>query len=181
MKHLVYRAPSIAFFSDHLSSRYLGSMGNIHPMAAHKGLELLTKLGSPVHPVMSAPFIGSKNSIFLPYPHFNEQKNSGLTHFSHFKTPDMAVKELWVYLLAHHLIRMVMAQSALLADCLPRQLSFKHSLQLCLAMCQCQYDADAQGDGAQDLLKLITRKRMGNRSGRIEPRAIKRSPSLIRC
>lgn len=91
------------------------------------------------------------------------------------KTPDMAVKELWVYLLAHNLIRMVMAQSALLADCLPRQLSFKHSLQLCLAMCQ--YGADARGDGAPDLLKLIARKCVGNRTGRIEPRAIKRRPT----
>lgn len=89
------------------------------------------------------------------------------------KTPDIVFKELWVYLLAHNLVRMVMAQSALLADCLSRQLSFKHSLQLNLAMCQ--YDADAQGDGSQDLLKLIARKRVGNRPGRIEPRAIKRT------
>ncbi|SFB13019.1 hypothetical protein SAMN03159488_02036 [Pseudomonas sp. NFIX10] len=50
------------------------------------------------------------------------------------KTPDMAVKELWIYLLTHNLIRMLMTQSALLADCLPRELSFKHSLQLCLAL-----------------------------------------------
>ncbi len=42
------------------------------------------------------------------------------------KTPGMAVKELWIYLLAHNLIRIIMAQSALLADCLPRELSFKH-------------------------------------------------------
>ena len=86
----------------------------------------------------------------------------------------MAVKELWANLLAHDLIRMVMAQSALLADCLPRELSFKHSLQLCLAMCQ--YGADPQGDGARDLLKLIARKRVGNLPGRIEARAIKRRP-----
>ena len=32
------------------------------------------------------------------------------------KTPDMAVKEIWVYLLAYNLIRLTMAQSALLAD-----------------------------------------------------------------
>jgi hypothetical protein len=42
-------------------------------------------------------------------------------------------QELWVYLLAHNLIRLIMAQSASLADCLPRELSFKHSLQLWLA------------------------------------------------
>ncbi len=90
------------------------------------------------------------------------------------KTPGMAVKELWVYLLAHNLIRMIMAQSALLADCLPRELSFKHSLQLCLAMRQ--YGADEQSGGVPNLLRLIARKRVGNRPGRIEPRAIKRRP-----
>ena len=90
------------------------------------------------------------------------------------KTPGMAVKELWVYLLAHNLIRMIMAKSALLADCLPRELSFKHSLQLFLAMQQ--YSSDEQDDRVQDLLKLIARKGVGNRPGRIEPRAIKRRP-----
>jgi hypothetical protein len=38
------------------------------------------------------------------------------------KTPKMAIKELWVYLLAYNLIRLLMAQSALLADQIPRQL-----------------------------------------------------------
>jgi hypothetical protein len=36
------------------------------------------------------------------------------------KTPDMAVKEIWVYLLAYNLIRLMMTQSALLADVIPR-------------------------------------------------------------
>lgn len=86
----------------------------------------------------------------------------------------MAVKELWVYLLAHNLIRMIMAKSAPLADCLPRELSFKHSLQSFLAMRQ--YVSDEPDDRVQDLLKLIAKKRVGNRPGRIEPRAIKRRP-----
>lgn len=90
------------------------------------------------------------------------------------KTPGMAVKELWIYLLAHNLIRMIMAQSARLADCLPRQLSFKHSLQLFLALRQ--YGSPEQDDGVLTVLKLIAQKRVGNRPGRIEPRAIKRRP-----
>lgn len=48
------------------------------------------------------------------------------------KTPDMIVKEIWVYLLAYNLIRMMMVQSALMADINPRQISFKHCLQLWL-------------------------------------------------
>jgi len=36
------------------------------------------------------------------------------------KTPQMGEKEMWVYLLAYNLIRLIMAQSALMADVLPR-------------------------------------------------------------
>jgi len=49
------------------------------------------------------------------------------------KTPEMVCKELWVYLLAYNLIRLLMAQAALLADQIPRQLSFKHTVQIWLA------------------------------------------------
>lgn len=90
------------------------------------------------------------------------------------KTPGMAIKELWVYLLAHNLIRMIMSQSALLADCLPRELSFKHSLQLWLALRQ--RGGCAEEDRLVDLLVLIAQRRVGKRPGRIEPRAIKRRP-----
>lgn len=44
----------------------------------------------------------------------------------------MAIKEVWVYLLAHNLIRLLMAESARLADCMPPELGFKHSVQLWL-------------------------------------------------
>ena len=49
------------------------------------------------------------------------------------KTPEMVVKELWVYLLAYNMIRLLMAQAALLADQIPRQLSFKHTVQVWLS------------------------------------------------
>jgi hypothetical protein len=49
------------------------------------------------------------------------------------QTPDMAIKEIWVTLLAYNLIRLMMAQSAMLTDVKPRSLSFKHCLQLWLA------------------------------------------------
>jgi hypothetical protein len=91
------------------------------------------------------------------------------------KTPEMALKELWVYLLAYNLIRLLMAQSALLADQIPRQLSFKHTVQIWIAW-QRQtantYDAVA----ITALLVLIAEPRVGMRGGRIEPRVIKRRP-----
>ena len=89
------------------------------------------------------------------------------------KTPKMAIKELWVYLLAYNLIRLLMAQAALLADQVPRQLSFKHTLQIWAAWQQ-------HGGGTHDavaihaLLVLIAEPRVGLRPGRVEPRALKR-------
>ena len=46
----------------------------------------------------------------------------------------MGIKEIWGYCLAYNLIRWLMLQSALLSNLLPRQISFKHSLQLSLAL-----------------------------------------------
>lgn len=48
------------------------------------------------------------------------------------KTPAMNEKEMWVYFLAYNLIRLVMAEAALYSQLMPRQLSFKHTLQIWL-------------------------------------------------
>ena len=80
-----------------------------------------------------------------------------------------------MYLLAYNLIRLLMAQAALLADQIPRQLSFKHTVQVWVSWQQ-------RGGGTYDgvcirrLLFLIARPRVGLRSGRIEPRVLKRRP-----
>lgn len=91
------------------------------------------------------------------------------------KTPEMAVKEIWVYFLAHNLIRILMAEAASLADIVPRQLSFKHSLQLWQAYRQCPFDASDR-ESLLELFHMIEEKVVGNRPGRIEPRAVKRRP-----
>ncbi len=87
----------------------------------------------------------------------------------------MGEKELWVYLLAYNLIRLVMAQSALVADVLPWALSFKHTLQLWLAWSGMSAREDDE-DNLKKLLALVAEQSVGNRPGRIEPRAIKRRP-----
>jgi hypothetical protein len=88
------------------------------------------------------------------------------------KTPAMAQKEIWVYLLAYNLIRLMMAQAAMLNECLPRTLSFKHTLQIWMAWDHCEDRDEKLGR----LFVLIAEQRVGNRPGRIEPRAIKRRP-----
>lgn len=90
------------------------------------------------------------------------------------KSPAMAIKEIWVYLLAYNVIRRMMLQAARAENALPRQLSFKHALQLCMA---CRYYRPHPGpDAAHALLHLIAQRRVGQRPGRIEPRAVKRRP-----
>lgn len=89
--------------------------------------------------------------------------------------PSMALKEIWVYLLAYNLIRVMMAQAALLAHRLPRQLSFKHTVQIWIAWAQ--HDNVTNHDNKlRALFVLIAQQRVGERPGRIEPRAIKRRP-----
>ncbi len=91
------------------------------------------------------------------------------------QTPAMAIKEIWVYLLAYNLIRLMMGQAALIAHLHPRQISFKHTVQLWIAWAE-------QGHGVEDgtqlyaLFALIAQQRVGDRPGRIEPRAVKRRP-----
>lgn len=93
----------------------------------------------------------------------------------HCKTPAMNEKELWIYLLAYNLIRLLMAESARQADVQPRLLSFKHSLQLWLAW---SHGGPPDFDEAHLCLLygLIAQQSVGNRPGRIEPRAVKRRP-----
>lgn len=90
------------------------------------------------------------------------------------KTPAMAQKEIWVYLLAYNLIRLMMAQAAVLSACLPRTLSFKHTLQLWIAWDH--HQGGNRDDKLRALFVLIAEQRVGHRPGRIEPRAIKRRP-----
>jgi len=71
--------------------------------------------------------------------------------------------------------RLMMAQAALLTDIIPRRLSFKHTLQLWIAWRQSgtgSYDDSKPGG----LFILIAQQQIGNRPGRIEPRAVKRRP-----
>jgi hypothetical protein len=87
------------------------------------------------------------------------------------KTPQMAQKELWVHLLGYNLIRMLLAQAAHQAGVLPRQLSFKHAVQV-----WSQYQSCLHRVPPEAMFALIAQLRVGQRPGRIEPRARKKRP-----
>lgn len=89
------------------------------------------------------------------------------------RTPEMAEKEIWVYLLAYNLIRLILIQSALLCDVIPRLLSFKHAVQLWTSFTQQASLREITIDELEHFLTLVAQKRVGNRPGRIEPRALK--------
>jgi Transposase DDE domain len=93
------------------------------------------------------------------------------------RSPGMCEKEVWVYMLAYNTIRLLMAESALRAGAIPRQLSFKHAVQVWLAWA---YRGTPLNTEAIDIMcRRIARVRVGKRSGRVEPRAIKRRPKAF--
>jgi Transposase DDE domain len=94
------------------------------------------------------------------------------------KSPAMVHKEIWAHLLAYNLVRKVMAQAAKEFDVEPWTISFKASLQtlraFALPLLTC---TRARLPGMiEELLLAIARHSVGNRPGRVEPRAVKRRP-----
>jgi hypothetical protein len=94
------------------------------------------------------------------------------------QSPKMVRKEFWAHLLAYNLIRTVMAQSAEYHGCEPRQLSFTGAVQTLAAFAERL--AEAQGTTVEELhgwlLIAIGAHLVGDRPGRVEPRARKRRP-----
>lgn len=88
-------------------------------------------------------------------------------------TPQMNEKQLWAHLLAYNVIRLLMAQAASNAGKDPRELSFKHTVQLWSEWVVRGLSAD-HDDGR--LFDLIAQSKAGHRPGRIEPRMRKRRP-----
>jgi hypothetical protein len=89
------------------------------------------------------------------------------------QTPQMNEKQLWVHLLAYNVIRLLMAQAASNAGIDPRELSFKHTVQLWTEWVSRGMSATKD---CGLLFTLIAQRRVGNRLARIEPRMRKRRP-----
>ena len=93
------------------------------------------------------------------------------------QSPEMVRKEVAVHLLAYNLIRGLMAEAARASEVKPRQLSFKGAQQTIRSFEEVHlYDPRRIKADLPRLLHLISRKRVGKRPDRYEPRAIKRRP-----
>lgn len=86
------------------------------------------------------------------------------------KTPEMCKKEMLVTMLAYNVVRIFMAQSANEFQLQPRSISFKHSVQVLLNYLFKGREPD------EAMIALMAKRKVGNRPGRVEPRAIKRRP-----
>ena len=138
------------------------------------GKTLVTTLTCPKHTSKAALKSLYRSRWHIELDLRNIKTTLGMERLS-CQTPAMAIKEIWVYLLAYNLIRLMMAQAALLAHRLPRQLSFKHTVQIWIAW---TYHANRidDDDKRYGLFVLIAQQHVGDRPGRIEPRALKRRP-----
>ena len=89
--------------------------------------------------------------------------------------------EIWMHLLAYNLIRGVMAQAAEASDKYPRLLSFKGALQTMTAFQEALRLATPKDRThlMQVMLSAIALHDVGDRFGRVEPRANKRRPKSI--
>jgi putative transposase len=94
------------------------------------------------------------------------------------QSPEMLAREIWVGLLAYNLVRKVGFQAAMLQGLRPREISFTAARQaLCAGLKERVVSSpqERQRVGSA-LLERLGKERVGNRPGRVEPRAVKRGP-----
>jgi hypothetical protein len=98
------------------------------------------------------------------------------------KSPEMVEKEIWMHLLAYNLIRGVMAKAAEAHNKRPRLLSFKGTLQTITAFQEVMRRTSPADRELllQVMLRAIAQQGVGDRPGRVEPRANKRRPKAQR-
>ena len=94
------------------------------------------------------------------------------------KSPDLVNKEIWVHMLAYNILRELMATAAAKDGIRPRELSFKGTLQALTAFRDAMRTADPKRRSRlwEGMFVAIAHDRVGDRPGRVEPRAKKRRP-----
>jgi hypothetical protein len=93
------------------------------------------------------------------------------------KSPEMCQKEIWIYLLASNIIRILMAETAKKFSLKIRDISFKNTLQIWNSVAARFANAI---DNIERFFFIIAAHQVEKRAGRIEPRARKRRASAYR-
>jgi hypothetical protein len=92
------------------------------------------------------------------------------------KSPDMIKKEIGVHFLAYNIIRHIMVNACIEHNMLPNKVSFKGTIQLLNEFMPYLLTCSSKKKWwlfYNELLRLIVTKRVGDRPGRCEPRAVK--------
>ncbi len=94
------------------------------------------------------------------------------------KRPELVDKEIWVHMLVYNVIRNHMVKAAADAGAKPRDISFKGTLQALTAFRDSlrMANPERQRQLRQAMFAAIAYDRVGDRPGRVEPRAKKRRP-----
>jgi len=103
----------------------------------------------------------------------------GMDHLT-CKSPSMVRKEFWIYLLAYNLIRIRMAQAAVLHDKKPREISFtgaRIAMAIWMPAIARETSPQVRAKMERHMLDTIASRTVGKRNGRSEPRKRKRRPS----
>lgn len=97
------------------------------------------------------------------------------------KTPEMVRKEIGIHFLAYNIIRELIVDACIHHDALPWQISFKATLQLLNQFTPRFSPLNKKKRAAfySQMLWLIVKNKVGNRPGRVEPRAVRQRPKTF--
>ena len=94
------------------------------------------------------------------------------------ETPVGVVQEIYGLLLGHYVVRKLMREAAMLADCSPRELSFVNTLKILRCrLPECPRSPRGMQRWYSDLLSEVAEERLEPRRDRLNPRVIKRKMS----
>lgn len=97
------------------------------------------------------------------------------------KTPEMVRKEIGIHFLAYNFIRIIMAEACEKHNAIPSKISFKGSVQHINTFTPYFLNSSKEKNKIlyAEMLALIVQTKIGNRPGRVEPRAVKRRPKAF--
>lgn len=97
------------------------------------------------------------------------------------KTPAMVRKEIGIHFLAYNFIRIIMAEACENHNAIPSKISFKGSVQQINSFSPYFLNSSEEKNKIlySEMLQLIVQNKIGNRPGRVEPRAVKRRPKAF--